>query len=57
MEHTDEIVRDGILHLCRERTASGLPTWYLVPDGIVQYISKRGLYIQGPDDKEIHGGD
>ena len=42
---------------CRERTASGLPTWYLVPDGIVQYISKRGLYIQGPDDKEIHGGD
>ena len=42
---------------CRERTASGLPTWYLVPDGIVQYISKRGLYIQEPDDKEIHGGD
>ena len=42
---------------CRERTASGLPTWYLVPDGIVQYISKRGLYVQGADDKEIHGGD
>lgn len=42
---------------CRERTASGLPTWYLVPDGIVQYISKRGLYAESPDDKEIHGGD
>jgi len=22
----------------------GEPIWYLVPDGIVQYISKRGLY-------------
>ena len=29
---------------CRERTAGALPIWYLVPDGIVQYISKRGLY-------------
>ncbi|WP_332836141.1 nicotinate-nucleotide adenylyltransferase [Propioniciclava soli] len=29
---------------CRERQASGLPLWYLVPDGIVQYITKRGLY-------------
>ncbi|MGH3796806.1 MAG: nicotinate-nucleotide adenylyltransferase [Pseudonocardiaceae bacterium] len=29
---------------CRERVASGLPVWYLVPDGVVQYISKRGLY-------------
>ena len=28
----------------RARTASGLPVWYLVPDGVVQYISKRGLY-------------
>lgn len=42
---------------CRERTASGLPTWYLVPDGIVQYISKRGLYRTGSDEKESHGGD
>jgi nicotinate-nucleotide adenylyltransferase len=25
------------------------PIWYLVPDGIVQYIAKRGLYQdQGP---------
>lgn len=29
---------------CRERVRAGLPVWYLVPDGIVQYITKRGLY-------------
>ncbi|MBO0830884.1 MAG: nicotinate-nucleotide adenylyltransferase [Actinobacteria bacterium] len=29
---------------CRERVRSGQPIWYLVPDGIVQYISKRRLY-------------
>jgi nicotinate-nucleotide adenylyltransferase len=29
---------------CRQRVAAGLPVWYLVPDGVVQYISKRGLY-------------
>ncbi len=29
---------------CRRRVAAGLPVWYLVPDGIVQYISKTGLY-------------
>ena len=29
---------------CRNRVAQGLPIWYLVPDGIVQYIAKRGLY-------------
>jgi nicotinate-nucleotide adenylyltransferase len=29
---------------CRERVAKGLPVWYLVPDGVVQYIAKRGLY-------------
>ncbi|MBB4749025.1 MULTISPECIES: nicotinate-nucleotide adenylyltransferase [Actinoplanes] len=29
---------------CRNRVASGLPVWYLVPDGVVQYINKRGLY-------------
>ncbi|NLE98927.1 MAG: nicotinate-nucleotide adenylyltransferase [Propionibacterium sp.] len=31
---------------CRERTKQGEPIWYLVPDGIVQYIAKRGLYPQ-----------
>ncbi len=29
---------------CRERVAAGNPVWYLVPDGVVQYINKRGLY-------------
>ena len=29
---------------CRERVRGGHPIWYLVPDGVVQYISKRGLY-------------
>ena len=29
---------------CRARVAAGLPIWYLVPDGVVQYIAKRNLY-------------
>jgi nicotinate-nucleotide adenylyltransferase len=29
---------------CRERVRRGEPVWYLVPDGIVQYINKRALY-------------
>ncbi|MFV0429105.1 MAG: nicotinate-nucleotide adenylyltransferase [Arachnia sp.] len=29
---------------CRARVQRGEPIWYLVPDGIVQYIAKRGLY-------------
>ena len=29
---------------CRNRVQERLPIWYLVPDGIVQYIAKRGLY-------------
>jgi len=29
---------------CRVRVRQGEPIWYLVPDGIVQYISKRHLY-------------
>ncbi|HET9872957.1 MAG TPA: nicotinate-nucleotide adenylyltransferase [Propionibacteriaceae bacterium] len=29
---------------CRERVMTSDPIWYLVPDGIVQYIAKRGLY-------------
>ncbi len=31
---------------CRGRVAAGKPLWYLVPDGVVQYIAKRGLYRQ-----------
>jgi nicotinate-nucleotide adenylyltransferase len=29
---------------CRERVAKGEPIWYLVPDGVVQYIGKHDLY-------------
>lgn len=29
---------------CRQRTAAGQPVWYLVPDGVVQYIAKNDLY-------------
>ena len=29
---------------CRRRVSEGHPVWYLVPDGVVQYISKRSLY-------------
>lgn len=29
---------------CRARAAKGRPIWYLVPDGVVQYVAKRGLY-------------
>jgi nicotinate-nucleotide adenylyltransferase len=29
---------------CRARVGAGEPVWYLVPDGVVQYISKRRLY-------------
>jgi nicotinate-nucleotide adenylyltransferase len=29
---------------CRARAAEGRPIWYLVPDGVVQYVSKRRLY-------------
>lgn len=29
---------------CRDRVLAGEPIWYLVPDGIVQYINKRNLY-------------
>ena len=38
---------------CRERVGEGLPIWYLVPDGIVQYIQKRGLYreVETDDDQ------
>jgi nicotinate-nucleotide adenylyltransferase len=29
---------------CRERVHDGRPVWYLVPDGVVQYINKHRLY-------------
>ncbi len=32
---------------CRTRVADNNPVWYLVPDGVVQYIAKYGLYLDG----------
>ncbi len=29
---------------CRARVEAGKPVWYLVPDGVVQYINKYDLY-------------
>jgi nicotinate-nucleotide adenylyltransferase len=41
---------------CRARVAAGKPVWYLVPDGVVQYIAKRGLYRDGiPDARNVVG--
>jgi nicotinate-nucleotide adenylyltransferase len=33
---------------CRERVHHDKPVWYLVPDGVVQYINKHGLYSDAP---------
>ncbi|GAA6527161.1 nicotinate-nucleotide adenylyltransferase [Intrasporangium sp. DVR] len=33
---------------CRARVADGEPVWYLVPDGVVQYINKYCLYTGRP---------
>ena len=30
---------------CRRRAAEDRPIWYLVPDGVVQYVAKRRLYV------------
>ena len=38
---------------CRARAAEGRPLWYLVPDGIVQYIAKRQLYRPGGADDAL----
>ncbi|WP_264033094.1 nicotinate-nucleotide adenylyltransferase [Mycobacterium fragae] len=35
---------------CRRRAAEGRPLWYLMPDGVVQYISKRELYRKPRDE-------
>jgi nicotinate-nucleotide adenylyltransferase len=32
---------------CRGRAADSRPIWYLVPDGVVQYVTKRNLYRRG----------
>jgi nicotinate-nucleotide adenylyltransferase len=33
---------------CRARVGRAEPVWYLVPDGVVQYINKHRLYADGP---------
>lgn len=33
---------------CRDRVAGCEPVWYLVPDGVVQYINKHRLYVGAP---------
>ncbi len=40
---------------CRVRIVKGEPVWYLVPDGVVQYINKHGLYRPKPDRPEPAG--
>ena len=37
---------------CRDRAAQGRPVWYLVPDGVVQYIAKHRMYAP-KDNAEI----
>ncbi|WP_343052004.1 nicotinate-nucleotide adenylyltransferase [Nocardioides panaciterrulae] len=37
---------------CRDRTRRGEPVWYLVPDGVVQYIAKHHLYPPKPEQPE-----
>ena len=34
---------------CRDRVRRDEPVWYLVPDGVVQYINKHQLYGGGAD--------
>lgn len=39
---------------CRDRRRRGEPVWYLVPDGVVQYIAKHDLY-PAPDAERQEG--
>jgi len=47
-EHSAELIEVPAMAIsssaCRARVRSGQPVWYLVPDGVVQYIAKRHLY-------------
>jgi nicotinate-nucleotide adenylyltransferase len=38
---------------CRKRTTAGEPVWYLVPDGVVQYIKKYQLYAAHKTDSKL----
>jgi nicotinate-nucleotide adenylyltransferase len=41
---------------CRRRAEQSRPIWYLVPDGVVQYVSKRELYRGAPGDQPAPHG-
>ena len=38
---------------CRDRVSRGEPVWYLVPDGVVQYIAKRSLYGKDGEESDV----
>ena len=40
---------------CRARVAAGSPVWYLVPDGVVQYIAKYELYRRAATPTGLRG--
>jgi nicotinate-nucleotide adenylyltransferase len=40
---------------CRARHVRGEPVWYLVPDGVVQYISKHDLYSPSREPDQLQG--
>ena len=42
---------------CRGRVAEGQPVWYLVPDGVVQYINKYSLYAAHAARRPPHLGE
>lgn len=61
LELHDDLPRDAVSVLevpalaisstdCRDRARRGYPVWYLVPDGVVQYIAKHRLYVADPVD-------
>lgn len=39
---------------CRDRVGVGEPIWYLVPDGVVQYVTKRRLYAQADPSEDTN---
>jgi nicotinate-nucleotide adenylyltransferase len=39
---------------CRDRHRRGEPVWYLVPDGVVQYIAKHDLYASSTTPTTTH---
>jgi nicotinate-nucleotide adenylyltransferase len=41
---------------CRDRVRRGAPVWYLVPDTVVRYVDKRGLYRDRAEPSEPEGG-